>query len=94
MKDNDKILILKLLLKATFVLLVISVFLKLLGLNVFGIDYSNNLLNKIASYLSYTNIKIALDFFLLVTQNFIFFRLATKTNKIHNYFRNRQSICT
>lgn len=86
MKDNDKILILKLLLKATFVLLVISVFLKLLGLNVFGIDYSNNLLNKIASYLSYTNIKIALDFFLLVTQNFIFFRLATKTNKIQSVF--------
>jgi hypothetical protein len=80
MEENDKVLILKLLLKATFVLLFISVALKLLGLNVFGIDTSNAILNNIAGFLDATHIKMILDSILLLVQYYIFFRLSCINN--------------
>lgn len=77
MKDNDKILILKLLLKATFVLLVISVFLKLLGLNVFGIDTSNVILINLSNFIEKYYLKNIIDWMLLFTHYFIFFKLCS-----------------
>jgi hypothetical protein len=75
MEENDKVLILRLLIKATFVLLFISVVLKLLGLNVFGVDTSNAILNSIANVLNNVFIKMVLDFTLLIAQNYLIYSL-------------------
>lgn len=82
MKEKDKILILKLLLKATFVLLFVSLFLKILGLNIFGVDTSNAILVNISNFLDNSLLKFILDFILLIVQNFLFFKLCTKSNGI------------
>src|SRR5574344_1639333 len=76
MKENDKVLISKLLLKATFVLLVISVFLKLCGLNVFGADTSNAVLISISNFIDKYYLKYPLDWLLLFIQYFLFFKLS------------------
>ena len=77
MKENDKVLISKLLLKATFVLLVISVFLKLCGLNVFGADTGNTVLISISNFIDKFHLKIILDLILLIISYYIFFSLTT-----------------
>ena len=79
MKEKDKILILKLLLKATFVLLFVSIFLKILGLNVFGVDTSNAILVNISNFLEKYYLRNVIDWILLFIQYFIFFKLCCKS---------------
>ena len=80
MKENDKILISKLLLKATFVLLVISVFLKLCGLNVFGADTGNAVLVGISNFIDKYYLKNIIDVCSLIMQYYLFYRI-TCNNK-------------
>src|SRR5574344_364208 len=80
MKEKDKILILKLLLKATFVLLFVSLFLKILGLNVFGVNTSNAILVNISNLLDNSCLKNIIDCSLLFIQNFLFYKLTCKNN--------------
>lgn len=47
MKSNDKELILKTILKVTLIMIIISVILKLFGLNVFNLDLENKVINKV-----------------------------------------------
>lgn len=75
MKENDKVLILKLLLKATFVLLSISVILKLLGLNIFGADTSNAILIDISDFIDKYSLKNPIDWLLLLIQYYLYFKL-------------------
>ena len=78
MKENDKVLILKLLLKATFILLAISVMLKLLGLNAFGANTSNKILIDISDFIDKYYLKNIIDCSLLIVHYFIFFKLICK----------------
>src|SRR5574344_1162579 len=85
MKENDKVLISKLLLKATFVLLVISVFLKLCGLNVFGADTSNAVLISISNFIDKYNLKNPLDLCLLFIQIFLIYKIICKSKNIKSF---------
>src|SRR5574344_1771791 len=85
MKENDKVLISKLLLKATFVLLVISVFLKLCGLNVFGADTSNAVLISISNFIDKYNLKNPLDWLLLFLQFYLIYRIVCKNKRTKYY---------
>ena len=85
MKENDKVLILKLLLKATFVLLSISVVLKLLGLNIFGADTSNAILINISNFIDKYYLKNPIDWFLLFIQYYLYFKLVCINKDNKNY---------
>lgn len=84
-KEKDKVIFAKLILKITVIMIIVSVGLKLLGFNLFEADYSNkvllfltNIINKYEKYAS----RGILNIFLLLIQSFIFFRLSCRnTNK-------------
>lgn len=86
MKENEKILILKTLLKVTFIMIFISVGLKLLGLNIFEADRNNKILLNISTFIEKNNLKNIIDCLLLLVQNFIVFRLCCKNKNIKVYY--------
>jgi accessory gene regulator protein AgrB len=86
MEENDKVLILKLLLKATFVLLFISVALKLLGLNVFGINDNYVIINTISDFLDSTHLNNLLCLILIYIQSYLIFRIICKNQNRNIYF--------
>ncbi|MFI3307726.1 MAG: accessory gene regulator B family protein [Mycoplasmatota bacterium] len=81
MNEKDKVIIAKLLLKITFIMIVISVGFKMLGFNWFDADYSNKILvgfsNFINNYRFYQS-RAIINFILLFIQSFIFFKLSCK----------------
>ncbi len=76
MKINDKVLMAKLLLKITFTMMIISVFLKILGFNLFEADYENGLLQFLSNFIDNTKIKPILNFLILYIQTFVIFKLS------------------
>lgn len=86
MKKEEKVLISKLLLKITFVLLCISVGIKLLGLNMFEADTSNQLLISISNFIETYQLRVLFDFFLLLFQTFIILRLSCNNKNIKIYY--------
>lgn len=86
MKKEEKVLISKLLLKITFVLLCISVGIKLLGLNMFEADTSNQLLISISNFIETYQLRVLFDFFLLLFQTFIILRLSCKNKNTYIYY--------
>jgi hypothetical protein len=93
MKEKDKILILKTLLNATFVMICISVILKLLGFNVFGVDTTNRILINITNFIRNNKLDLILDFLLLFFQTYIFFKL-TCLNTSKGIYYISSVVCT
>ena len=85
MKENDKVLVLKLLLKATFVLLSMSVILKLLGLNIFGADTSNAILISISNFIDRFHLKNPIDWCLLFIQYYLYFKIVCTSKDSKSY---------
>lgn len=86
MKERDRIVFAKLLLKITFVMLCISVGLRLLGFNFFEEDMSNKLLIAISNFIDKYNLIIIINFLLLFGQAFIIFRLSCKNKNMKIYY--------
>lgn len=87
MKETDKILILKVLLKATFIMICVSLGLKLLGLNILEAERDNRILLYISKILENNPfIEFVFGCFLLVVQHYIFFRLCCKNKNIKTYY--------
>lgn len=88
MNEKDKVIIAKLLLKITFIMIVISVGFKMLGFNWFDADYSNKILvgfsNFINNYRFYQS-RAIINFILLFIQSFIFFKLSCKNKNKKTY---------
>lgn len=86
MKEKEKILIAKSLLKVTFIMICISAGLKLLGLNIFEADRDNKILLWIGIILENNKyIDLGYSFLLSIIQNYIILRISTdnKGRKIH-----------
>lgn len=86
MKNEEKVLISKLLLKITFISLCISIGLKLLGLNIFEADNSNKLLSNFSNFIESYNLRLFLDFILLLFQTFLIFKLSCKNKNNETYY--------
>ena len=86
MKNNEKILIAKSLLKITFIMLCISTALKLLGLNIFDVDRGNKILLFISKFISKYNLSMTIDFLLLLIQAYIFFRISCQNQNKKIYY--------
>lgn len=89
MKEQDKVLFAKLLIKITVVMILISFALKLLGFNFFEADESNKLFLLIANimdnYKRY-EIKLFFNIIFLLIQSFVFFRLSCKNQNKNTYY--------
>ena len=85
MKENEKILISKSILKVTFIMMSISLLLKLLGLNVMKAEVNSNVLLFVSNILLNIKIEIVYAFILLFIQQFILFKLCcfNKSTKIY-----------
>ena len=86
MEDKSKILIAKLILKITFIMIIISVSLKLLGFNYFEADYNNQILLTLSNILDKLKGKPFFNIILLFTQTYIILRLACKNKHIKLYY--------
>jgi hypothetical protein len=84
--EKDKVLIAKLLLKITFIMIIISFFLKLLGFNFFDADTSNKILLWISDFIYYFNLYYIISFIIIFVQTFIFLRLSCKNKNLKIYF--------
>ena len=83
--EKDKVVFAKLLVKITFVMLCISVGIKLLGFNLFGANQSNKMLYFISTVIYNYHLLHIVNFLLLFIQTFIVFRLScvNKNRKIY-----------
>ena len=95
MKEKDKLLFAKLLLKITLVMILVSVGLKLLGFNYFEADQNNKIFLFIANIADYefsifgykdNHIKGILIILMMFIQAFIIFRLSCKNKNMKVYY--------
>ena len=97
MKEKDKVMFAKLLLKITIIMILVSTIIKLFGFNLFEADYSNKLFlflsNTIDKYGGEEHyIRGILNYFLLVVQAFIILRLSCKNKNRRIYYISALSI--
>lgn len=84
--ETEKILIMKSLLKITFIMICVSFVLKILGLDVFAADKSNKALILICNFIDKANLKVILDLIMLMLQSYIFLRLSCNNKNITVYY--------
>ena len=81
-RDETGVLILKSILKVSSMLIVVSVFFKLLGFNVFGLDLKNEILISVCDFLEKTKLNFGINVILLILEIYIILRLScTSKNK-------------
>ena len=85
-KDKDKLIIAKLLLKITVIMLIISVCLKLVGFNLFETNYNSALLDLITKVIDTPLKKGLMDSFLLFIQYFVILKISCLNKKSMPYF--------
>ena len=85
-KDKDKLIIAKLLLKITIIMLIISVCLKLVGFNLFKTNHNNALLDLITKVIDTPLKKGLMDSFLLFIQYFVILKISCLNKKSMSYF--------
>lgn len=86
MKQNDKEILAKMLLKVTFIMLCISVFLKLLGMDLLVIDPNDTLLSKICDITFDYHINKVLCVIFVFLQTYIFLKISCVNEKNFIYF--------
>ena len=81
MTDKDKVLVVSSILKVTIIMIIISVFLKLLGLDFFALERNNEILNWVSYYLEKCRLNYIISFFTLCVNYYVLFRLICKNGK-------------
>ena len=85
MKKSDIELILKSILKVTFIMIVISTILKLFGLNIFNLDLENKIINYICDFLLKFKLTNLVAFLFMYLDVFIYLKLScnNKNSKVY-----------
>jgi len=84
--EEDKVTFAKLLVKITFIMLCISVGIKLLGFNIFDANQSNKILLFISTIIYNYNLIHIVNFLLLFIQTFIILRISCKNDNRKIYY--------
>lgn len=85
-KEKDKVIFAKLLIKITFVMVCISSAIKLLGFNIFNANHSNQILSFISKFIYKYQLLHIVNFLLLIIQTYIFLKIACKNSNKKVYY--------
>ncbi len=85
MKEKDKVLIAKLILKITIIMTIVSVFIKLLGFDLFEADYSNKILLWFSNLVDNNFVSGLFSILLIFIQLYIIYRITTKNSCIKTH---------
>ncbi len=87
MKEQDKVLIAKLILKITIIMTFVSVAIKLMGFNLFDADYENAILQGLTNFIlnfKVIQLKTIINFAFLFIQAIVFIELSCKKKTMRN----------
>lgn len=86
MKEKEKVLILKSILKITILMVTISAILKLFGFNFFKLDANNKIMSGLCVFLKKYHLINILKIILLIIENYIMFKFACKNTNTKTYW--------